>query len=198
LLVAVAESAMTRILAQAGDLFLRDDKDMGSEVDDELYQSLRLSEAKEGLYKEVGRAIVALSNIENLMAMAFISVTQGMTREEAAELFYSYRDFDQKFKLVSYAIRQNDFGDEFAAWERLSEKLQQHKFVRNLAAHQGMQFKEDNTSGDRKVILKAPWFKKRSKAKELEILDVKKSADGLEAIQMEMWEFIKNLAPSLE
>jgi hypothetical protein len=61
-----------------------------------------------------------------------------------------------------------------------------------------MQFKEDKAGGGRKVTLRAPWFKKGSKGKELEILDVKKSADGLEAIQTEMWEFIKSLVPPLE
>ena len=174
---------------------------MAEQNDDEdsIHDPMALALGTEQLYKHVGRAIVALSNIENLMAMIFISVTRGMTTDEASDLFYSYQGFDQKFKIVSYAIRQNDWGDEFQTWQKLCEKLQEHKLVRNLAAHQGMRFVEDkSSSGGKKVILTSPWFKKGRKGRELEIADVAKSADGLEAIQKEMWQFVADLGPEKE
>lgn len=161
-------------------------------------EHLEEQEDKNELFRQVGRAIVTLSNIENLMAMAFISVTQGMTAAEAGEFFYGQQTFEQKFKLVGYAIQQNDWGDEFAAWEVLSKRLQEQKLVRNLVAHQGMHFKQSGSSGKRKVILTAPWFKKKGRGKELELLDVKTAADKLESIHAEMWEFIKGLTPQTD
>ena len=161
----------------------------------ELQQQL---EDKNELFKQVGRAIVTLSNIENLMAMAFISVTQGMKAAEAAELFYSYQTLDQKFKLVGYAIQQNDLGDEYDAWQTLSRRLQGQRFVRNLVAHQGMTFKQTAGGGRRKIVLSAPWFRKKKSGKELEIPDVKAAADELEAIHAAMWEFIHHLTPPID
>jgi hypothetical protein len=154
---------------------------------------------KDELFKQVGRAIVTLSNIENLTAMAFATVSQGMTLEEACALFDSYQSFDQKFRLVGYAIRQNDWGNEFTAWEALSKRLQGQKFVRNLAAHQRMQFKQAEKNGRQKVVLTKHWYKKKvHSSKDLEIVDVKAAADTLETIHEEMWDFIKSLGPETD
>jgi hypothetical protein len=49
---------------------------------------LMIEDHKTELYKQVGRVMVAISNVENFMAIIFVSVTQGMSQTEAAELFY--------------------------------------------------------------------------------------------------------------
>ena len=147
------------------------------------------------LYKQVGRVVVTLSNIENLMAMVFVIVSHNLTTEEASAIFDSYQSFDQKFKLVGYAIQQNDLGNEHEEWEKLSKRLQGQKLVRNLVAHQRMQFKQTD-GGKHKPVLTAHWFKKTGRRKrDLETLNVKAAGDELEAIHADMWEFIRGLSP---
>lgn len=146
------------------------------------------------LFKQVGRVIVTLSEIENLMATAFLCVSQRMTFEESTELFYSFRGFDQRFKLVGYAIAQNDWGGELAAWNALSKRVEGQRVVRNLAAHNGLSFKEDKKGGKRIATLTSSSFNK--KKSEIDLIDLKKSADSLESIEADMHLFVEQLLPS--
>lgn len=138
--------------------------------------------------------IVTLSEIENLMAMAFICVSQRMTVEESAKLFYSYHGFDQRFKLVGYAIAQNDWGGELESWETLSKRVQEQRVVRNLAAHQSVEFRDDKANGKRMAVLASPTFGKQRK--EVDTIDLKKAADVLGGIEADMHAFVENLLPA--
>lgn len=146
------------------------------------------------LFKQVGRVIVTLSEIENLMATAFLCVSQHMTLVESTDLFYSFRGFDQRLRLVGYAIAQNDWGGELEAWNALSKRIEDQRIVRNLAAHNGLSFKEDKKAGKRIATLSSVSFKK--KKSEIDLVDLKKAADALEAIEADMHVFVEQLLPS--
>jgi len=67
------------------------------------------------LFKQIGRVVVTQSEVENLMSVAFICVSRAGSAKlfysyRGLKLFYSYRGFEQRFKLVGYAIAQNDWG----------------------------------------------------------------------------------------
>lgn len=147
------------------------------------------------LFKQVGRIVVTLSEIENLMAAAFFCVSQGMTIDEAKALFYSYRGFEQQFKLVGYAIAQNDWGGELDTWNKLARRLENQRFVRNFAAHNQLSFREDKKSGKRIATLATSEFKSGVR-KEIDAIDLRKAADGLSEIEADLHLFVEGLLPA--
>jgi hypothetical protein len=170
---------------------------MGKLTENEFLKGLhdpRDRRSRNELFKQVGRIIVTLSEIENLMATAFFCVSQGMTIEESKKLFYSYRGFDQRFKLVGYAIAQNDWGGEIEAWNALAKKVESQRFVRNFAAHNQVSFKEDKKKGKRIASLATSEFKKDRT--EIDVIDLKKAADTLEKIEAEIHLFVEQLLPA--
>lgn len=149
--------------------------------------------AKDEIYREVGRTIVMLSNIEQLMAMVFMIVSNKMTSKEAAEHFYNLNSFDQRFKLVEYAIAHNDWGGELELWQKFSGRIAKNKKLRNSIAHWRL-FVQETTDG--KVDLSLMPQHMSPKKGKLNLNDLKRTADDLEKLHHELWMFIKTLTPS--
>jgi hypothetical protein len=59
---------------------------------------------KEELYRQVGRAIVRLSDTENLLAMLFAICSLG-SADDAAEFFHQQFGFEKKLALVHFAMK---------------------------------------------------------------------------------------------
>jgi hypothetical protein len=152
--------------------------------------------AKDGIYREVGRTIIMLSNIEQLMAMAFMIVSNKMTGAEAAKHFYSLNSFDQRFKLVEYAIAHNDWGGELEHWKKFSGRISKNKKLRNDIAHWRL-FVQETTDGNFVEMALMPQHMSDKKGR-LNLNDLKRTADDLEELHHELWMFIKTLTPGKE
>jgi hypothetical protein len=154
--------------------------------------------AKGELFKEVGRAIVMLSNIEELLAVVFMIVSNKISQSEAANLFYGFNTFEQRFRLVGYAVAHNDWGGELEAWNRFSHRLSEKKSVRNLLAHQGLLMKKPTDGGSLSLSLTPPRYMSGRKGRMLELKEIKRAADDLEELHKELWSFIRSLTPNKE
>jgi len=148
--------------------------------------------AKAEVYREVGRTIIMLSNIEQLMVMVFMIVSNKITSKEAAEHFYSLNSFEQRFKLVEYAIAHNDWGGELELWKKFSGRIAKNKRLRNSMAHWRL-FVQETADGKIDLFL-MPQHMSAKKGK-LDFHDLKRTADDLEKLHSELWAFIKTLTP---
>jgi hypothetical protein len=61
---------------------------------------------KDELYRQVGRAIVRLSDTENLLAMLFAVCSLG-SADDGAEFFHQQFGFEKKLALVHFAMKGN-------------------------------------------------------------------------------------------
>lgn len=149
----------------------------------------RLNEqAKRALYEEVGRAVVGLSGIEMLLAMLFAIITP---REvpDVATLFWDQNGLEKRIRLIDFMAKGELSDDEMKLWKRIREETLRHKGVRNLIAHQRLTV-EGSMEG-LKVSLQPPWLKKGGK--KLDMDEIKGTADAIEKISKDLWEFIGGL-----
>jgi len=153
-------------------------------------------ETKELLH-EVGRAIVHLSVIENMMSMVFAVLSVPVQTDIATELFHDQGGFEKKLKLTNFMILHGGRPREIARWRPIFSQLQTHRGVRNIIAHQGMFRAPPNERGQLDVSLRPPWFKKNTKGKYLKASEIRATGDALDKIRSDIWELVKRLSESL-
>jgi hypothetical protein len=148
---------------------------------------------KRKLYEQVGRAIVHLSDIDDLLALAFSILSTSVDIKVTADLYYGQNSLDKKLKLVNHMILHWNKPIEMKVWGRILSKINTHRGVRNLIAHQGLSVTSSSDSPNVDVSLRPPWLKTSSRGKNLGMSEIKKTADALEKIQEELWDFVKKL-----
>lgn len=148
------------------------------------------------LLHEVGRAIVHLSNIEELLAMVFAVLSVPVATEVATELFHDQGAFDKKLKLTNYMVLHRGRSHELTSWAAVYSRLQNHRGVRNLIAHQGLFQNPPDAHGQVSVALRPAWFKKKG-GKHLKASEIKSTADELDKIRLEIWDLVKSLSADL-
>jgi hypothetical protein len=151
------------------------------------------SDAEDELFKQAGRAVIKLSDIENLMAMMFVILSIPVPTSVASELFYDQGTFERRMKLLNFIVVKWDKPKEVQAWKPIYQKLQAHRGIRNLIAHQGMFRHQPDDLGNRAVSLRAPWLKKGGKGRELKASDIKATGDALTKVSDDLWSLIKTL-----
>jgi hypothetical protein len=147
---------------------------------------------KDELYRQVGRAIVRLSDTENLLAMLLTICSLG-GKDDAAEFFHQQFGFEKKLALVHFAMKGNAPKEGLASWNKIYSLLSTHKGVRNLIAHQGMLVAAPNERGQVIVLLKPPWLKKNAKGRELDVKSIRSTADAISNAHNELWNLIRTL-----
>jgi hypothetical protein len=153
--------------------------------------------ARDELFREAGRAIVALSNIENYLALIFAVLSVPVSSKVALDLFYEARTFERRINLVDFIVRKENKQNEVTSWEAIFKRLKTHKGVRNLIAHQGLFRGESDALGNKAAFLRSPWYKASKRSKHLGIKDVMVTADALERIADDVWQlFMKMGKPS--
>jgi hypothetical protein len=156
-------------------------------------EALMANPNEDDLYKEVGRAIIKLSDIENLMTMMFVILSTPVFPDGASELFHEQNSFERKMKLLNFLVLKENRPKEVAAWAAIYQKLHTHKGVRNLIAHQGMFRYPPDDAGRRQVSLRPPWLKKGGRGKELDAKTIKATADALTGVSRDLWALISTL-----
>ncbi|MBR0789561.1 hypothetical protein JQ631_10815 [Bradyrhizobium manausense] len=146
---------------------------------------------KKELYSEAGRAIIELSNAENLLAAIFCIVSNPVPYETAKEMFASQFSFERKLKLVDFMVTRANHPEEIAAWQAIYKDLKAHKAVRNLIARQGLRIETTGATPVVDVLLMPLFY--QSRGKPLKVSNVKDTADKLGEINVRLWEFVKGL-----
>ena len=147
---------------------------------------------KNELYREVGRAIVKLSDTENMLALLFAIVSSG-DKDDAAGFFHQQSGFERKLGLVHFTMKGNAPREGLVNWNKIYAVLGTHKGVRNLVAHQGMHVSAPDEHGDVIVLLRPPWLKKTTKGRELDVKSIRSTADALSKAHDDLWHLIQTL-----
>ncbi|WP_407112297.1 hypothetical protein [Bradyrhizobium sp. LMG 9283] len=142
-------------------------------------------EDRSEMHLQVGRTIVALSDIERHLETFFALFSLPIPEVESVRIFRGTQNFSRKLELVDYAVLRSDEKQLHGPCNKLSERIKQQKVVRNLAAHASIYFRQVRGARSRAVI-SASSYNERGKSKELGIPDVKRAADELEAISRDL------------
>lgn len=143
------------------------------------------------VFEEVGRAIVHLSDIENLLASIFHSLVRPKAPSPSMKIFYDQGGFEKKMKLVDYIFHLEGSKEELERWKNIAAKLEEHRVVRNLIAHYGMYIDSADRDGRVDVVLHPPWLKGRPDRKRtyLRLAEVRATASALDKIRADLEKF---------
>lgn len=131
------------------------------------------------MYLQVGRAIVTLSEIKEYLAEMFVLLSKPMSEAQAAKMFYEVQNIAHKIKLLDYAVMRSSWKDGHAKWAKLSARISKQKFVRNVAAHASLEFKQDKENKGWRISLGTQARDNEHRKTDFEIQDVKAAADEL-------------------
>lgn len=140
-------------------------------------------EASNALIFEVGRVVVMQSTIDKWLRYAFATLNDGiMEPEESAERYYSFRNFNDRLKLVDAAIKMLATRAEQAEWSRIHTELHEQKAVRNKVAHLGLSYIGAGDSVGA-MLANTIFLKKKE---EVRIDAIKRSAEALGVLKVKV------------
>jgi hypothetical protein len=146
---------------------------------------------KAELYRQAGRAVVELSNAENLLAVIFCILSVPVPVEDAKEMFSSQGGFEKRLKLVNFMVARANHANEIEVWEKIYKELNTHRGVRNLVAHQRVTMEMSTESPVVDVSLTPLFYK--GKGKRVTTAEIKATADELESINKRLRKFVGGL-----
>jgi hypothetical protein len=146
---------------------------------------------KQELHEQAGRAIVELSEAENLLAVIFCILSLPVDLEFSKEVFAAQGMFEKKLKLVNFMVLHSNKPQEKKTWGEIFDELNNHRGVRNLIAHQRIFMQRKSDTPEIEVSLTPLFYKNGGKA--LRTNEIRSTADKLEKINVELWNFIKEL-----
>jgi hypothetical protein len=144
---------------------------------------------KDEMYRQIGRAIVSLSVVEELMAAAFVALSAPMVEDQAGAKFYETQNITHKLKLLDYAIMKTEWFEGKKKWPSLSAKIAKQKWIRNAAAHSSLGFRFERDAKKWHVKLTGQEFD-RKRDSTLEIAVIQSAASELEALSRLMQKFL--------
>jgi hypothetical protein len=146
---------------------------------------------KAELYQQAGRAIVELSNAENLLAVIFCILSVPVPVEDANTMFSSQGGFEKRLKLVNFMVAHANRAGEIDVWGKIYKELNTHRGVRNLVAHQRVMMEMSTDAPFVEVSLNPLFYK--GKGKRVTTAEIKATADELESINVRLWKFVDGL-----
>lgn len=147
---------------------------------------------KAELYRQAGRAVVELSNAENLLAVIFCVLGVPVPVEDAKAMFSSQGGFEKRLKLVNFMVAHANRVNEIEVWGKIYKELNTHRGVRNLVAHQRVMM-EMSTDAPFVDVSLTPLFY-TGKGKRVTTAEIKATADELESINKRLWKFVSGLS----
>ncbi|WP_234682999.1 hypothetical protein [Bradyrhizobium monzae] len=72
------------------------------------------------MHLQVGRTIVALSDIEEYLASFFVIFSLPVPEEESERIFYCHQNFTRKLEIVDYAVLRSAETELRDHWKKLS------------------------------------------------------------------------------
>lgn len=120
---------------------------------------------KQGLFAQIGRAVVALSQVEYNMLVLFEMINIPMSDKESLDFFREVGLYKQRFMLIDYAVRSHCNSEEIEEWQIIVGMLKENVNVRNFCAHYNVELAFDTEQNPISASLKRPPFSKDSKKK---------------------------------
>jgi hypothetical protein len=143
---------------------------------------------------QVGRVVVELSNVENVLGFMYGMLGDGPAGERWQYFATKTHGLKQRLKLVNKAVKAKCPAEHMPLWEAGHRKLSGTRTARNRVAHLGMR---QLFTSDRKltgVELRPPWYLGSGAARALKTTDVRQIADGLVEAKADLWKFINTIA----
>ncbi len=147
---------------------------------------------KAELYREAGRAVVELSNAENMLAVIFCILSVPVPVDDAKAMFSSQGGFEKRLKLVNFMVVRANNADEISVWGKIYKELNTHRGVRNLIAHQRVIMEMSADSPAINVSLNPLFY--TGKGKRVTTAEIKATADELESVNKRIWQFVGSLS----
>jgi hypothetical protein len=143
------------------------------------------------VFEEVGRTIVHLSDIENLLASIFHSLVLPKAPSPSMDMFYDQGTFEKKMKLVDFIFHLEGSKEELERWKKIAAQLDTHRSARNLIAHYGMYVDSPDRNGSVDVLLHSPWLKGRPDKRKtyIRLAEIRATASALNKIRAELVKF---------
>jgi hypothetical protein len=146
---------------------------------------------KAELYQQAGRAVVELSNAENLLAVIFCILSVPVLIDDAKTMFSSQGGFEKRLKLVNFMVAHANRAGEIDVWGKIYTELNTHRGVRNLVAHQRVMMEMSTDAPFVEVSLNPLFY--NSKGKRVTTAEIKATADELSSINTRLWKFVSEL-----
>lgn len=119
----------------------------GAAVKELMRRQDRIFKARDRLHKEVGRVVVALSELESSLALLFMVASAPVPIKKCLDLFHSQQSLDKKLKLIDFSMNLSVTETESGEWHKIHSEIGKNKNIRNNAAHQHSWIDEDEDSG---------------------------------------------------
>jgi hypothetical protein len=137
-------------------------------------KSIQQSPEQEEFYKQVGRLVIILSEIEQNLAVVYMSLCFS-DPDAAAKRYYALPTFEKRLKLVGNALEKDPTWDgDIEVWHEFKNFLRQQKTIRNMVAHQAP------SAGH--TAVSPTWLLKNSKGRPLTADEIRDAADELDAL----------------
>src|ERR1700730_8680730 len=109
-------------------------------------------EDRREMHLQVGRTIVALSDIEQYLDGLFAILSLPTPPQRSEKMFYNTQSFARRLELVDYAAQRSGETELHEPWENLSARIKMQKVVRNIAAHASIHFRQEKGGGRAKAL----------------------------------------------
>jgi hypothetical protein len=138
------------------------------------------------LYLAIGRAIVALSEIELELCLLFMVCRLPEDPDETGKFIAEQRQISEKIKIVDLLIHVTRNYEECLQWQQLKARLEQNKDIRNRLAHEGIEVIGGQGGAIEAVLSASPLSKPKAHLNEAAI---NMAADALEKLKQDISEF---------
>jgi hypothetical protein len=143
---------------------------------------------------QVGRVVVELSNVQNLLGFIYGMLGEGPPGERWQHFATKTRNFQHRLKLVNKAVKAACPPEHLPLWEAAHRKLSGTRSLRNRVAHLGMR---QLFTSDQKLLgveLRPPWYLGDGEPRALRVADIRQAADELVGAKADLWDFINKIA----
>jgi hypothetical protein len=153
------------------------------------------SQARRKILFEVGRTIVALSNIENWVSSLYHDYCETLSSTTSMEIFHAQGGIEKKIKLTNLIVEMRAETQHQERWQKIIGGFDKARLVRNLIAHYGLYV--DPIKDKPAAYLSPPWLKftkdGRRTGAVISLAEVRAAADALEKIEGELEAFWNDL-----
>jgi hypothetical protein len=105
------------------------------------------------LQNEVGKLVIASSDMENKLHLLFMALTAPADEKPALRVLEDQQSMEKKINLIDLLVHMQCTGDEQAQWASVYVLLNDSKFMRNYVAHQSAWISDQDTDAEIRVFL---------------------------------------------
>ncbi|MCG5249612.1 hypothetical protein [Methylorubrum extorquens] len=138
------------------------------------------------LYTAIGRAIVALSEVELELCLLFMVCRLPQNTETTGKFIAAQRQISEKIKVLNLVIEVTRSHEECLQWQELKKRIEHNKDIRNRLAHEGIEIVGVEGGPIEAVLSASPLGKAKAQLNED---DINAAADALEELKKDISDF---------